>query len=251
MFTVENNKIIPNKGISLYPSLPDFEIITQGVYNILSNCNPYKSPGPDCIHPYALKAMGTEVSPLLTHIFQQFVTIDDIAKAVDGKLQVDTAILDCSKAFDKVAHSRLLYKLDYYGIRGNLHSWLSLFLYDRSQQVVVDGAKSSIYKAISGGSQGSILGTILFLVYINDITINIHSEIRLFADDILLYRTIKTLNDHHILQEDLNTLTKWADDWMMEFNIPKYADNNAPQQKYFYIQDVQHIIKLSDRARIS
>ena len=71
--------------------------------------------------------------------------------------------------------------------------------------------------------QGSVLGPVLFLVYINDITINIHSEIRLFAfaDVILLYRTIKTPNDHSILQEDLNTLTKWADDWMMEYNIPK------------------------------
>ena len=68
VFTVDNNETIPNKGISLYPSLPDFEITIQGVYNILSNCNPYKSPGPDCIHPYALKAMATEVSPMLTHI---------------------------------------------------------------------------------------------------------------------------------------------------------------------------------------
>ena len=57
VFTVEDNETIPNKGISLYPSLPDFEITTQGVYNILSNRNPYKSPGLDCIHPYALKAI--------------------------------------------------------------------------------------------------------------------------------------------------------------------------------------------------
>ena len=72
VFTVEDNETIPNKGISLHPSLPDFEITTQGVYNILSNCNPYKSPGPDCIHPYALKATATEISPMqLTHIFQQ------------------------------------------------------------------------------------------------------------------------------------------------------------------------------------
>ena len=63
---------------------------------------------------------------------QLFVTINDIAKAMNGKLQVDAAILDFSKAFDKAAHSRLLYILDYYGIRGKLHSWLSLFLYSCS-----------------------------------------------------------------------------------------------------------------------
>ena len=96
---------------------------------------------------------------------------------MDGKLQVDTAILDFSKAFDKVTHSRLLYKLDYYGIIGNLHSWLSSFLYGHSQQVVADGTKSSICKITSGVPQGSVLGPILFLVYINDITINTHSEI--------------------------------------------------------------------------
>ena len=71
VFTVEDSETIPNKGISLFPSLPDLEITTQGVYNILSNCNPYKSPGPDHIHPYSLKATATEVSPMLTHIFQQ------------------------------------------------------------------------------------------------------------------------------------------------------------------------------------
>ena len=65
---------------------------------------------------------------------------------MDGKLQVDAAILDFSKAFDKVAHSRLLYKLEYYGIRGNLQNWLSSFLSGRSQQVVVDGAASSTCK---------------------------------------------------------------------------------------------------------
>ena len=66
-----------------------------------------------------------------------------------------------------------------------------------------------------------MLGPTLFLIYINDIVLNVQSEIRLFADDILLYRTIKNPNDHKILQEDLNTLTKWANAWLMEFNIPK------------------------------
>ena len=71
VFTVENETDQPHKGQSLYPTIANFEITTQGVYNILSTCNPHKSPGPDGIHPYALKETATEVSPMLTHIFQQ------------------------------------------------------------------------------------------------------------------------------------------------------------------------------------
>ena len=66
-----------------------------------------------------------------------------------------------------------------------------------------------------------MLGPTLFLIYINDIVLNVKSEIQLFADDILMYKTIKNSNDHETLQEDLNTLTRWADTWLMEFNIPK------------------------------
>ena len=103
---------------------------------------------------------------------------------VDSKLQVDVAIL---KAFDEVVHSRLLYKLDHYGIRRNLLNWLKLFLFDRSQQVVVDGIKLSPCAVTSGVPQGSVLGPAPFLIYINDIVSNIQSEIHLFTDDILLY----------------------------------------------------------------
>ena len=151
---------------------------------------------------------------------QLFITINDIAKGMDENHQVDAVILDFCKAFDKVEHSRLLYKLDYYRIRGNVLHWLKPFLYDCTQQVVVDGSKSSICKVTSGIPQGSVLGPVLFLIYFNDITINIKSEIRLFAD-ILLYKVIASPTDHLILQNDLDTSTKWAKDWLMEFNIPK------------------------------
>ena len=90
--------------------------------------------------------------------------------------------------------------------------------YGRSQQVVVDGIKSLACEVTSGVPQGSVLGPTLFLIYI---VLNVKSEIQLFADDILMYKTIKNSNDHEILQEDLNTLTRWADTWLMEFNIPK------------------------------
>ena len=119
-----------------------------------------------------------------------------------------------------MAHKHLIYKLDYYGIRGILLNWLTSFLQNRSQEVIVEGMNSSSCNVTSGVPQGSVLGPVLFLMYVNDIGLNIHGEIRLFADDILLYQPIRTPDDHLQLQEDLNTLTKWASDWKMTFNIP-------------------------------
>ena len=88
---------------------------------------------------------------------QLFITINDIAKQIDTNLQVDPAILDFSKAFDKVSHSRLLYKLRYYGIRGNVLQWLESFLHGCTQHVIIEGSKSSIYDVTSGVPQGSVL----------------------------------------------------------------------------------------------
>jgi len=152
---------------------------------------------------------------------QLLITIDDFAKALDNKLQVDVGILDFSKAFDKVSHPRLLHKLNYYGIQGNMSNWLKAFLSDRTQQVMVNGSLSSQCNVTSGVPQGSVLGPVLFLVYINDIVADIRSQIRLFADDCLIYRTIRSHEDHMILQEDLNNLSKWADSWKMMFNVSK------------------------------
>ena len=142
---------------------------------------------------------------------QLFIVTDDFAKALNNRQQVDIGILDLSKAFDRVPHARLLRKLHFYGIRGQLLTWLQSFLNERLQQVLVDGCCSSPCKVSSGVPQGSVLGPVLFLLYINDIAEGICSHIKLFADDCLIYRTIQSSSDQHILQQDLNALVKWAE----------------------------------------
>jgi hypothetical protein len=152
---------------------------------------------------------------------QLIQTVHDLALGLDTKVQHDIGILDFSKAFDKVSHNKLLSKLDWYGIKGKTHSWLQDFLVGRKQQVVVDGESSGEIDVTSGVPQGTVLGPILFIIYINDITEGIKSQIRLFADDCLIYHPIYSENDCEILQDDLNTLATWADTWQMKFNLDK------------------------------
>ena len=101
------------------------------------------------------------------------------------------AILDFSKVVDVVPHQRLLGKLQQYGIHGNIHSWISSFLIDRKQCVMVDGDHSEHVHVDSGVPQDTVIwAPLLFLLYINDLPCNVKSHIRLFADDCLLYRPI-------------------------------------------------------------
>ena len=135
--------------------------------------------------------------------------------------QTDVIIMDFAKAFDKVPHRRLLYKLGYYGIRGSTHKWISSWLSEHSQKVVLDGQASDPVLVLSGVPQGSVLGPVLFLIFINDLPDNIRSSVRFFADDCVLYRNIKSPIDCQILQDDLNSLSQWETDWQMKFNVAK------------------------------
>ena len=126
-----------------------------------------------------------------------------------GHRHTDLIIMDFAKAFDKVPHRRLLHKLDYYGIRGSSHKWISSWLSKCSQQVVLDGQASDPVPVLSGVPQGSFLAPILFLIFIYDLTDKIKSTVRLFADDCVLYRNIHSLQDCLILQDDLDSLGLW------------------------------------------
>ena len=103
-------------------------------------------------------------------------------------LQVDMIALDFSKAFDKVPHHQLIMKLWNYGVQGRTHAWIKSFLLGRTQRVEVDGEVSSWVPVKSGIRQGTVLGPVLFLSFINDLTAAVQSKVRLFADDCVMYR---------------------------------------------------------------
>ena len=152
---------------------------------------------------------------------QLIITIEEIAKSLDNRSQVDLLMLDFSKAFDTVPHARLLKKLEHYGINGPVNGWIKAWLMNRSQRVIVEGASSDEVSVRSGVPQGTVLGPLMFLIYINDIGENITSTLRLFADDSLLYCTVEIPQDCQSLQDDLDKLTQWSCKWQMKFNISK------------------------------
>ena len=154
-------------------------------------------------------------------------------------------MLDFTKAFDKVSHKRLCSKLFHYGIRGTLLLWINDFLTGRTQWVIVDRCSSEDTLVTSGVPQGTVLAPLLFLIFINDLPGNITSSIKLYADDVLIYRTIESEHDHTILQQDLNKLQEWANAWLMLFNPTKcefIRISKNPIVGDYYIQN--HLIKL-------
>ena len=148
--------------------------------------------------------------------------LDHISNFQSG-LDTDCIYLDFSKAFDKVDHTLLLKKLEKYGVHPQLIRWIKSFLTDRSQQVVLCGQLSLAAIIISGVPQGTVLGPILFLIFINDITGCItHSTIRCFADDTKISKAISCEADMAILQADLDTVTEWSSRNNMQLHKDKF-----------------------------
>ena len=150
--------------------------------------------------------------------------IDYIYQKLELGKQIPIIFLDIKKAFDKVWHRGLLHKLKINGITGSLLKLLTSYLSNRKQRVVIDGVISEEVNLLAGVPQGGILSTLLFLIFINDITeVLITSKMSLFADDSSLYTTISYINDNNlqIMQRELAAIEKWANDWCVEFNPNK------------------------------
>ena len=147
--------------------------------------------------------------------------LDECRKKIANGNVVDAIYLDFSKAFDTVPHRRLLGKLESYGIKGDLFNWIKSFLQNRTQQVVVNGSTSGIAPVISGIPQGTVLGPVLFVIYINDLLDEISSDGLMFADDTKVFRQIDSREDALKLQDDLWKLQEWTDKWLLRFNAEK------------------------------
>ena len=147
--------------------------------------------------------------------------VNEIHRAFDSttSLEVRAIFLDISKAFDKVWHDGLIFKMRQNGISGQLLKLFQNYLNNRKQRVVINGFQADYSNIESGVPQGSVLGPLLFLIYINDLERNIKSNVNFFADDTMFFSII---NDPILsaseLNHDLNVINQWAYQWKMEFN---------------------------------
>ena len=154
----------------------------------------------------------------LTNLLEYF---ENVTKFLDQGDPLDVIYLDFAKAFDKVPHKRLVKKLEAHGIGGKISRWIENWLTGRRQRVNINGKASIWGDVLSGVPQGSVLGPLLFLIYINDIDDSIISKLWKFADDTKICHNIKSERDVEILRNDLKQLYKWSEDWQMLFNLDK------------------------------
>lgn len=148
-------------------------------------------------------------------------TIDVITETFNRGFEIDMIFLDFSKAFDLVSHEALLYKLERYGFNGTILLWIKAFLLDRKQRVVIGEFASDWSDVKSGVPQGSVLGPLLFILFVNDIPEILHHISKLFADDCKLLAIVKNCLDRKLLQDDLDKIVKWSQEWRMLFNLLK------------------------------
>ena len=167
-----------------------------------------------------------------------------------SRLQTDVIYTDFAKAFDKVCHETLLLKLNCLGFKGQFLCWLSSYLKDRFQFVKINHNRSRLFQVTSGVPQGSHLGPLLFLLFINDLSTVIQfSNSLLFADDLKIYRSISNTNDCMLLQSDINSVVNWCKNNNLVLNIKKcqvfslYRSSVCIQ--HFYYIDSELLVRVN------
>jgi len=180
-------------------------------------------------------------------ITQLLTAMEYWTQSLDSGASTDVIYLDISKAFDSVPHVRLLSKLKAYSIGGHLLKWISNYLIGRKQCVVLNGCRSNWALVKSGVPQGTVLGPILFTIYVNDLPSAVNSHCLMFADDTKLFRSIYTDEDVLQLQRDLHALCEWSSKWQLLFNYSKCTlltiGRSSHTNKYlmdsFYLENVE------------
>ena len=180
-----------------------------------------------CVHNYLVDTrfftpFQSGFTPNDSTTNQLLYIYDTFCKALDEGKEVRAVFFDISKAFDRVWHAGLLAKLKSAGLSESFVAWFSGYLSNREQRVVIPGATSSWASITAGVPQGSILGPLLFLIYINDIVKQVDSHIRLFADDTSLFIKVDGISSTaETLNSDINKISLWAKSWLVSFNPSK------------------------------
>jgi hypothetical protein len=173
--------------------------------------------------------------------------LERVTQWIDEGKPVDVIYLDYSKAFDKVAHARLLMKIKAHGIGEKMARWIEQWLDNRVQRVVVKGSASEWSSVTSGVPQGSVLGPTLFILYVNDIEENITSSVLKFADDTKIFYPVDRSEASFTLQDDLHNLSTWSSKWQMLFNVDKcgcmHLGYGNPHYDYFLDDTVMRSVE--------
>lgn len=175
---------------------------------------------------------------------QLLEVMDRWTEALDNGYEIDCVYMDFQKAFDTVPHRRLLQKMQAYGISSQILRWTESFLSERSQFVMVNGENSSWKPVTSGIPQGSVLGPLLFVLFINDLPEIVESTAYLFADDTKVFNIITRAEDRPKLQRDLDCIADWSDEWLLRFHPDKckvmhLGEKGEENRQTYRLRDVE------------